>query len=83
MIVFQLFSDSHLETPIDVFVSIPFDFDRQWGRAARLPVLGGEEASVVPVDELLAMKQSAGRDQDLLDIKKLLKLLEDKTGPSS
>ena len=79
MIVFQLFSDPHIETPVDVFVSIPFDFEQQWVRAPRLPVLGGETATVVPVEELLAMKRAAGRDQDLIDISKLRKLLEDQS----
>lgn len=78
MIVFQLFSDSHIETPVDVFVSMPFDFEQQWARASRIAVLGGELAYIVPVTELLAMKQAAGRDQDLIDISKLRKLLEDR-----
>ena len=75
MIVFQLFSEQHIETPIDVFVSVPFDFELQWKAVQRLPVMGGEQAPVVSVDELIVMKRNAGREQDLIDINKLRKLL--------
>lgn len=74
MIVFQLFSDDHLETPIDVFISMPFDFEAEWQRATWLPVIGGSQAPVVALDELLAMKAAVARDQDLIDIGKLRKL---------
>ena len=74
MIVFQLFSDEHIETPVDVFITMPFDFEQQWSQAVRLPVLGGLEAPVVALDELLAMKGAVARDQDMLDISKLRKI---------
>ena len=74
MVVFQLFSDEHIETPIDVFISMPFDFELEWSKATWLPVVGGLQAPVVALDELLAMKGAVGRDQDLIDIGKLRKL---------
>lgn len=76
MVVFQLFSDAHIETPVDVFVTMPFDFEAQWSRAVRWPVLGGPEAPVVALDELLAMKSAVARGKDLLDIEKLRKIHE-------
>ena len=33
MVVFQLWSDRHRETPIDVFVREPFDFEEAWQEA--------------------------------------------------
>ena len=74
MVVFQLFSDEHIETPIDVFVSMPFDFELEWSKATWLSVVEGLHAPVVALDELLAMKGAVGRDQDLIDISKLRKL---------
>ena len=74
MIVFQLFSDDHIETPIDVFISMPFDFELEWRKATWLPVVGGSQAPVVALDELLAMKAAVARDKDLIDIGQLRKL---------
>ena len=71
---FQLFSDAHIETPIDVFISMPFDFEMEWQNATWLPVIGGSQAPVVALEELLAMKAAVARDQDLIDIGKLRKL---------
>ena len=34
MVVFQLVSDEHIETNVDVFVRVPFDFETQWAKAA-------------------------------------------------
>ena len=74
MVVFQLFSDEHMETPIDVFVTMPFDFEVQWSRADWRPLLGEAKAPVVALDELLAMKVAVAREQDLIDISKLRKI---------
>ena len=74
MIVLQLWSDSHRRTPVDVFVYEPFDFALEYGRAKREKLFGDVEAFFVGYETLLAMKQSAGRDRDLLDIKELRKL---------
>ena len=73
MVVLQLWSDAHQRTPIDIFVYEPFDFKRELARALRLPVAGGELASVVSVEALVELKKSAGRSQDLTDIEKLSK----------
>ncbi len=76
MVVFQLVSDAHPETPVDVFVTTPFDFEVQYERAARLPLLGGREVPVLALDELLAMKIQAGRSKDLVDIDELRSIHE-------
>jgi len=74
MIVLQLWSDEHRRTPIDVFVYEPFDFDREFAAAKHEIVFGSVNAPIVSYETLLAMKQQAGRDRDLIDIEKLRKL---------
>lgn len=76
MIVFQLVSDDHPRTPVDVFVTTPFDFELQFKRAPRLPLLGGREVPVLALDELLLMKTRAGRPKDLLDVDELRSMHE-------
>jgi hypothetical protein len=74
MIVLKLWSDRHRRTPVDVFVYEPFDFAREYAAAKRLPVSGQVLAPVVSYATLIAMKQAAGRDRDLLDVQTLRKL---------
>ena len=74
MVVLQLWSDIHRRTPIDIFVYEPFDFKTELTRAKWEPVAGNELAPVVCLETLLALKQAAGRSQDLTDIEKLRKL---------
>ena len=76
MIVFQLVSDAHTETPIDVFVTTPFDFEVQYERAPRLPLLGGREVPILALDELLVMKFRAGRSKDMQDVDELRSMHE-------
>jgi hypothetical protein len=74
MIVLKLWSDRHQRTPIDVFVYEPFDFKKELARAKWERVAGKNRAPIVCYKTLLAMKRTAGRDKDLLDIKALKKL---------
>ncbi len=74
MIVLKLWSDAHRRTPIDVFVYEPFDFKKEFAQAKWEPVAGKIRAPIVAYKTLLAMKKSAGRDKDLLDIQALKKL---------
>ena len=74
MVVFQLVSDQHTETPVDIFVTVPFDFDLQLARASRLALPGNLEALVVALDELLAMKLRVARPKDQLDVEQLKRL---------
>ncbi len=74
MIVLKLSSDAHPRTPIDVFVYEPFDFKKEFARAQWERVAGKTRAPIVSYKTLLAMKKTAGRDKDLLDIEALKKL---------
>lgn len=76
MIVLKLWSDAHRRTPIDVFVYEPFDFQAAYKAARWLPMGGRLHAPIVSLETLLAMKESAGRPQDLADISELKRVQE-------
>jgi hypothetical protein len=74
MLVFQLHSDIHRTTPIDVFVYEPFDFDAEYERAIAEPVAPGILARIVGLEVLMEMKRAANRPKDLVDIDALQKI---------
>jgi predicted nucleotidyltransferase len=77
MIVFQLFDSNRPDTRLDVFVTEPFDFDREFA-AARWEDVAGIKTPVLEVGTLIAMKRAVGRGQDLIDVEQLLKLIENR-----
>lgn len=74
MTVLNFFSDRHRETPVDVFVTEPFDFDREFGAAQVEEIAPGVPLRIVRLATLLRMKREAGRPQDLADIHELMSL---------
>ena len=76
MVVFQLHSERHRETRIDLFVAEPFDFDDEYHRALTGDILPGLSARFVSIETLIRMKEAAGRAKDLEDIRQL-RLLQD------
>ncbi len=80
MTVLQLWSDDHRETPIDVFVTEPFDFDAEYMAAVRKPLSGGIELRVARISTLIRMKEIAGRPEDKIDIEHLRMRLDDSGG---
>jgi hypothetical protein len=79
MVVFQLHSDRHPETRIDLFVSEPFDFDLEYDEALVGEILPGLQARFVRLASLIRMKEVAGRAKDLEDVRQL-KLLQKDAG---
>ena len=77
MQVLQFWSDAHRETPVDVFVSEPFHFDEEYGRALIKPLYGTIPVRFVSIPTLIQMKEAAGRPQDRIDIEHLRMRLED------
>jgi hypothetical protein len=73
MTVLNFWSDAHRETPIDVFVTEPFDFEEEHARALMKP-LGSMPIRFVSLPTLIRMKEAAGRPHDLVDIEFLRKL---------
>jgi hypothetical protein len=77
MQVLQLWSDEHPETPIDVFVIEPFDFDAEYSRALVKELYGTVAVRFVSLHTLIAMKTAVGRPQDLLDLEHLNERVKD------
>jgi hypothetical protein len=71
MSVLNFHSDRHRETPIDVFVTEPFDFDDEHRRAVVEDLAPGVPVRILRLEALLALKQQAGRPQDLADVAEL------------
>lgn len=76
MKVLQFWSDTHRETPVDVFVIEPFDFNDEFDKSSA-KFLGGIAVHFVSIPTLIRMKEVAGRTQDKLDIDELLLLYPD------
>lgn len=69
--VFSLYSPAHALTEVDLFVEAPLDFDRAYEKATRREAAPGIQATFVGLEDLLRLKQQAGRPQDLIDVDKL------------
>ena len=74
MLVFQLHSDQHRTTPVDVFVYEPFDFDSEYDQALLEPLAPGIDARIIRLETLLEMKRAANRIKNLADLAALEKI---------
>jgi len=77
MIVLNFYSDQHALTTVDIFVTEPFDFEKEYSAALPGEVAPGLFARFVTIPTLIAMKQVAGRPRDLDDIQHLQWILEE------
>ena len=77
MTVFGLWSDRFPGLEVDLFASEPLDFDAAYARAVRVQ-LSTTFATVVGLEDLVALKKAAGRPVDLADIDALRALAEEK-----
>ncbi|MBU0500420.1 MAG: hypothetical protein KJ558_14150 [Gammaproteobacteria bacterium] len=77
MQVFQLWSDDHVETPIDLFADEPFPFEEEFQRSMVKRLYGSIEVHFVSIPTLIRMKELAGREQDRIDIEHLRMRLDD------
>ncbi len=71
MTVLNFHSDQHRETPVDLFVTEPFDFRVEYDSAIVEEVAPGVPVRIVRLETLVRLKQEAGRPQDLADIAEL------------
>jgi hypothetical protein len=76
MVVFSLRSEHHRETPIDIFVAEPFDFEVEYARALVGDILPGVQTRFVGLETLIRMKEGTGRDKDREDVRQLRMLME-------
>jgi hypothetical protein len=77
MQVLNLSSNAHPDTTVDVFVTEPFDFDREYAVALRAEIAPKIEVRFVSVPTLISMKDAAGRPRDRDDIEHLRWILEE------
>lgn len=77
MQVLNLFSERYPGTTVDLFVTEPFDFDREYAAALRGELAPELEVRFVSIPTLIATKQVAGRPKDLDDIQHLQWILEE------
>ncbi len=76
MQVLQFWSEQHKETPIDIFVSEPFDFEMEYKNSLIKP-FGTSNVRFVSILTLIDMKTLANRPQDQLDIEQLRSIIKD------
>ena len=77
MKVLNFFSDLHRETPLDVFVTEPFDFEREAAECLNAEFSPGFFVPFVSIPTMIAMKGLAARPRDLDDIQHLRWIQED------
>ena len=75
MVVFQMLNLDRDSTRLDIFVSEPFDFDREYA-AAKWEKVTGILSPILRIETLISMKQQAARPKDLGDVGELKKLLD-------
>jgi hypothetical protein len=83
MIVFQLFNPHHESTRINIFVSEPFVFAQEF-ETANWHTWGELRRPVLRIEALIAMKEVAGRPQDLADaalLRDILQVQRDQSAP--
>ena len=80
MQVITFSSEQHPETPLDIFVTEPFDFQHELDSANVRESAPGLQVRIVSLATLITMKKASGRPHDLADIDELNLLHED---PSS
>jgi predicted nucleotidyltransferase len=70
MLVFQMRNPARESTRLDIFVKEPFAFTEEFAQA-KWEEVAGIRAPVLRYDELIRLKRSSGRPQDLIDIDQL------------
>lgn len=73
MVVLGFWSDRHRDTPLDVFVSEPFDFDSEYEHGLQQELIPGVVVHFPKLETLIQMKLAAGRPKDLNDVDYLRK----------
>ena len=78
MKVLQFWSDQHPETPIDLFIDVPFDFEAELTAATWKELEGVGNIPVVTLPTLVHLKRAANRQQDRIDLENLRLYYPDK-----
>ena len=75
MTVFSFHNPSNPMLTVDIFVHHPIPFSELLSRAERM-VIDGVVVYICSIDDLITLKQQAGRPQDMVDIEKLRRIQE-------
>jgi hypothetical protein len=75
MRVFTMLDPKNPMRQVDLFVESPIPFETLWARSERLP-LRETTVRVAAIEDIIQMKRSAGRPQDLVDIEALKAIVE-------
>jgi predicted nucleotidyltransferase len=76
MTVFSMIDPIDAFRHVDLFAESPMPFEDLWQRSEVVP-LGDLEVRVASIADLIAMKRTAGRAQDIADIERLEELRRD------
>ncbi len=68
MVVFNLVSDQHPRLPVDVFMTMPFDFNAELRTSGKGEIASGLTIPVVSLSTLIRMKEQTDRDKDRDDV---------------
>lgn len=79
MTVFNLYDPSNPLLSVDLFVESPIPFEELFKRSVRI-ALPSCEVRIASIEDLIAMKKTAGRSQDLADIQALEMLRDGQAG---
>jgi hypothetical protein len=71
MLVLPMRSERFRDVSVNVFVDFPLDLEEELHHAEPIPIGHGEVSPVMRLEGLIKMKEVAGREKDLLDLKQL------------
>lgn len=71
MVVLSFQSEQEPGTPVDLFVTEPFDFEEEYQRSMIEEITPGVPLRIVRRETLVRLKLDAGRPQDLADVAQL------------
>jgi hypothetical protein len=71
MAVLQFWSDQHRETPVDLFIDVPFDFASELAAATWKELQDVGAIPVVRLPTLVQLKRATNREQDRIDLENL------------
>lgn len=75
MTVFSLYDSKNPFFLLDIFVEIPFNFEKVYKKRKKIK-LEDTIIPVVPIKELIEMKEKSNRPQDIADVYYLRKIME-------
>lgn len=81
--VINLYSDAHPVGSVDLFISEPFDFERAYADSSLTEVVGETQTRIAALDDLITMKEVAGRPKDLVDLRQLEKIRDRERDPDA